>query len=91
MTGGALPTLSKASRRRIDEVRAGRLEMRDLDPVERSVMNAELDAAISTKAASTPVGDLLAAEGVTTVALEDGVLTEFRPDGSSRPVAVEGD
>lgn len=75
----ALPTLSEASRRRVDEVLAGRLQMRDLDQTERKVFNAELGAAIAAKAASTSLGDLLAAEGINTVALENAALTEFRP------------
>ena len=70
-----------ASRRRIDAVLAGTLPMSVLRPDEREVVNAELDAAISERAQSTPLGP---AAGVTTVALDDdGRLVEYRPDGTS--------
>lgn len=55
---------------------------------ERAVMNAELDTAIRRRAQSINIGARLAAEGVTTVSLDDGVLTEHQPDGSS--VALGG-
>ena len=70
-----------ASRRRIDAVLAGTLPMSVLRPDEREVVNAELDAAISERAQSTPLGP---AAGVTTVALDDeGRLVEYHPDGTS--------
>jgi len=51
---------------------------------ESTIVNAELDVAITTKAQTTSFGDVLAAEGVTTVALdENGALVEYRPDGTS--------
>lgn len=50
---------------------------------ERAIVNAELDAAITTTAQSTSFGAVLAARGVTTVALdENGALVEYRPDGT---------
>lgn len=73
-----------ASRRRIEAVLAGRLPMSVLRPDERLVVNAEVDAAITVKAAATPLGASVTADGVTTVALdEQGNLVEYRPDGTS--------
>ena len=70
-----------ASRRRIDAVLAGTLPMSVLRPDEREVVNAELDAAITERTQSTPLGP---ATGVTTVALDDdGRLVEYRPDVTS--------
>lgn len=73
-----------ASRRRVDAVLAGTLPMSALRPDERTVVNAELDARIAEKAQATPLGQVVAARGVTTVALDDhGRLVEHRPDGTS--------
>lgn len=51
------------------------------DPV---VFNAEVAAAIDESLARTHFGHVLAAEGITTVALDDdGRIVEYRPDGTS--------
>lgn len=61
----------------------GELPERDLSAEERVVLNAELDAAISEATRSVRFGEVLAARGVTTVALDDeGRLTRYHPDGS---------
>lgn len=79
--GQSLAMHQAASRRRIDAVLAGTLPMSVLRPDEREVVNAELDAAITSRAQSTPLGK---AAGGTTVALDDdGRLVEYRPDGTS--------
>ena len=58
--------------------------MSEHDEAESSVDNAALDAAFAARAMSTNFGDLLAAEGVTTVALNaDGELEVRYPDGST--------
>jgi hypothetical protein len=83
-----------ASRRRIDAVLAGALPMSALRADERTVVNAELDARIVEKAHATALGHVVAARGVTTVALdEDGRLVEYRADGTSAvldPAPVDG-
>lgn len=79
--GQSLALHQSASRRRIEAVLAGTLPMSALRPDERDVVNAELDAAITSRAQSTPLGK---AVGGTTVALdEEGRLVEYRPDGTS--------
>jgi hypothetical protein len=73
-----------AARRRVVAALAGELPFADLTEPERLVANADLDASIQIQAQSVSFGDRLAAEGVTTVALDDeGALVEHRPDGSS--------
>jgi hypothetical protein len=77
-----------AARRRIEAVLAGESPLAGLTDDERLVANAELDASIQAQAESMSFGDRLAAEGVTTVALDDdGALVEYRPDGSSTVLA----
>lgn len=92
--GQGFSMLQSASRRRIEAVLSGALPMSSLRPDERTVVHAELDAAISAKAASTPLGAAVTADGVTTVALDDqGRLVEYRPDGTSTlldPSPIDG-
>ena len=58
-----------------------------LDPQERLVANVELDVAIRDRASSLSFGRPLLKSGAKVVALDDnGVLTEFLPDGGSRPL-----
>jgi hypothetical protein len=72
-----------AARRRVVAALAGELPFADLTDAERLVANADLDASIQMQAQSVSFGERLAAEGVTTVALDDeGALVEYRPDGS---------
>ena len=72
-----------AARRRVVAALAGELPFADLTEAERLVANADLDASIQMQAQSVSFGERLAAEGVTTVALDDeGALVEYRPDGS---------
>ena len=83
-----------ASRRRIEAVLEGALPMSALRREERQIVNAELDAAITTKAQATPLGAAVQADGVTTVALDDqGRLVEYRPDGTTtilEPTQADG-
>ncbi len=92
--GHGYSMLQAASRRRVEAVLAGTLPMNALRPDEQQLVNAELDAAITIKAQSTPLGLAACADGVTTVALDDqGRLVEYRPDGSSTVLdetAVDG-
>jgi hypothetical protein len=78
-------------RRRIDAALAGTLPLADLTPDERLVVNAEVDARIQASVRSTHYGQRLAAEGVTTVALDDfGNLVRHHPDGSTTPLPFAG-
>jgi ParD-like antitoxin of type II bacterial toxin-antitoxin system len=80
-----------AARRRVVAALAGELPFADLTETERLVANADVDASIQMQAQSVSFGERLAAEGVTTVALDDeGALVEYRPDGS-RVVLVAPD
>jgi hypothetical protein len=76
-----------AARRRIMAAVGGELPLSELAADEQLVANVELDVAIRERAAATPFGRTLLKGGATAVALdENGVLTEFHPDGASRPV-----
>jgi predicted ABC-type ATPase len=76
-----------AARRRIAAVVRGEKPLSELAAEERFVANVELDVAIRERAATTPFGRTLLKAGMTAVALDDnGVLTQFDPDGASRPL-----
>jgi hypothetical protein len=76
-----------SARRRIAAAVRGELPLSELPTDERLVANVELDVAIRERAASTSFGRTLLKEGMTAVALdENGVLTEFYPDGASKSV-----
>ncbi len=76
-----------SARRRVEAALAGQLPERDLSAEERAVFNAELDASLSEAARKVSFGNVLAARGVTTVALDkDGVLTRYYPDGTTSPL-----
>ncbi len=79
-----------AARRRIAAAVRGELPLSELATDERLVANVELDVAIRERAAVTSFGRTLLKDGTTAVALdENGVLTEFHPDGTSRPVDAD--
>ena len=82
--GRSVSLQQSASRRRIDAVLAGTLPMTALRPDERAIVNAELDAAITASAQQVDLADVLARQGITTVALDDnGALVQYNPDGTS--------
>ena len=63
---------------------AGQLPLAKLSVEEGVVFNAEISAGIQESLARTDYGRVLAARGVTTVALnDDGDIVEHRPDGTS--------
>lgn len=65
-------------------VEANEVDERELTPDERLWLNAELDALISESVRTVSFGEILAARGVTTVALdEQGVLTRYHPEGTT--------
>ena len=54
------------------------------------VFNAEISAAIEESLATTNYGDVLAARGITLVALnDDGEIIEYWPDGSSSVMGAD--
>lgn len=82
--GRAVSSQQTASRRRVEAAMAGRLALEELTLEEGVVFNAEISAGIEESLARTDYGRILAARGVTTVALNDeGDIVEHRPDGSS--------
>jgi ParD-like antitoxin of type II bacterial toxin-antitoxin system len=82
--GRAVSSQHTAARRRVEAALAGKLELADLSGQEGVVFNAEISAAIQESLADDDYGQVLAARGITTVALnEDGEMVEYRPDGTS--------
>ncbi|MGO4256887.1 TA system antitoxin ParD family protein [Marmoricola sp. RAF53] len=89
--GKAVTAATSASRNRVEEALAGRVPLADLDANEAVTFNAEVSASVEELLAATHYGEELAAEGITTVALdESGNLVQYRPDGSSS-VLADGD
>lgn len=89
--GRAVSMQHTAARRRVEAALAGTLQLAELTGDEQEVANAELDALIQEAAARTSFGARLAAEGVTTVALDEhGVLTRYLPDGTATPLEATG-
>lgn len=85
--GRAVSMHETAARQRVVAALADVTRLAALAPTERLVANAELDAAIEQHAQTTSYGELLAAEGVTIVALDaDGRLVQLEPDGTSTPI-----
>lgn len=88
--GRAVSSQHTASRRRVEAALAGQLATSELTLEEGVVFNAEISAAIEESLADTHYGDVLAARGITTVALNQaGDIVEHRPDGSSVVLTTE--
>jgi hypothetical protein len=87
--GRAVSSQHSAARRRVEAALDGSLAMNELTVEERVVVNAEIDAAIQESVRDTHYGERLAAEGISTVALDDdGNLVQHHPDGSSTVLAA---
>jgi hypothetical protein len=85
--GRTVSTHHSTARRRVEAALDGTLTLSDLNPEERRVTNAEADAAIAERLRTVDYGAVLAAEGVSTVALNDeGRLVRYDPDGTSTPL-----
>ncbi|MEX1178951.1 MAG: hypothetical protein WEB09_10870 [Nitriliruptor sp.] len=85
--GRAVSMPATAVGQRISAAVAGEVPLGQLVDEERCVADATIDVAIEQAAESVPLGEQLAAEGVTTVALDDeGRLVEYRPDGTTAVV-----
>jgi hypothetical protein len=82
--GRAVTSQHTAPRRRVEAALRGKLALSELTTEEGVVFLAERNTAIAGSIATTHLGNLLASEGITTVAVdEDGNLIEHRPDGST--------
>ncbi|MHB8244655.1 MAG: TA system antitoxin ParD family protein [Acidimicrobiales bacterium] len=87
--GRALTGSESAARLRVEAALAGTLPMRELTDEEGVAFNAEISAALEENLVGNHYGQILAAEGVTTVALdEQGRLREYRPDGTDALLPV---
>jgi hypothetical protein len=82
--GRAVSSQHTAARARVEAALSGELDLPELTVEEGVVFNAEIAAAIEESVAQSNYGELLAARGVTTVALnEAGEIVELHPDGRS--------
>jgi hypothetical protein len=85
--GRTVSTHHSTARRRVEAALRGTLALTDLTPEERLVTNAETDAAVAERLRTVHYGDVLAGEGVVTVALDDdGRLVRYAPDGTTTPL-----
>jgi hypothetical protein len=67
----------------------GQLPLSALSGREDALFNAAIADAVHDDLTDGHYGEVLAARGVTAVALaDDGRTVEYRPDGTTRPVAV---
>ncbi|MDZ7886983.1 MAG: hypothetical protein U5N53_30670 [Mycobacterium sp.] len=89
--GRSVSAQHSAARRKVEAALAGGVELAELTTEEGVVFNAEISAAIEESLADTDYGALLAARGITTVALDaSGQIIEYRPDGSSSVLHPHG-
>lgn len=87
--GRAVSSVSSSQRARVEAALAGELPLSALSGAEAIVANAEISAGIEERLAQVVVGVELAAEGITTVALDaEGNLVEHRPDGTTTVLAT---
>jgi hypothetical protein len=88
--GRAVSSQHSAARRRVESALAGDLDTNDLSVEEGVVFNAEISAAIEESLTRTKYGDVLAARGITMVAMNgEGQIVEYWPDGTSAVIAGE--
>jgi ParD-like antitoxin of type II bacterial toxin-antitoxin system len=84
--GRAVCARQTASRRRVEAALAGELLVEQLSEEEGVVFDSEVQTRLEERLRATDLGAVLAARGITTVALnEQGELTEYRPDGTRAP------
>ncbi len=82
--GMSVSARQTASRHRVEAALGGTLPIEQLSDEEAVVFDSEVQARVEERLRTTNLGAVLAARGVTTVALnEQGELTEYRPDGTS--------
>jgi hypothetical protein len=88
--GRAVSSQHTVARRRVESALNGDLDTDDLSVEEGVVFNAEISAAIEESLARADYGDVLAARGITMVAMnDDGQIVEYWPDGSSAVIGAE--
>jgi hypothetical protein len=88
--GRAVSSQHTVARRRVESALNGDLDTDDLSVEEGVVFNAEISAAIEESLARVDYGDVLAARGITMVAMnDDGQIVEYWPDGSSAVIGAE--
>ncbi|TSE01142.1 hypothetical protein FOS14_05205 [Skermania sp. ID1734] len=86
--GRAVTSQHSVAHRRVEAALRGDLPMSELSDAEGVVFNAETNTRIGLRLSATHFGRRLAAEGVSTVALnDDGQLIEYRPDGTARELS----
>lgn len=84
--GKAVCARETASRHRVEAALAGTLPVEQLSREEGVVFDSEVQSRLEERLRTTNLGAVLAARGVTTVALnEQGELIEYRRDGTSAP------
>jgi len=82
--GRAVSSQHSVARRKVEAALAGHLRVGELTVEEGVAFNAEISAAIQEGLASADYGAVLAARGITTVALDDdGEIVQYQPDGSA--------
>ena len=82
--GRAVTSQHSVARRKVEAALSGDVSVRELTAEEGVVFNAEISAAIQEGLAGTDYGAVLAARGITTVALDDdGEIVQYQPDGSA--------
>jgi lysozyme family protein len=85
--GRSICARETASRRRVEAALAGTLPLERLSDEEGIAFDSEVQSRLDERLRKADLGAVLAARGVTTVALnEQGELTEYRPDGTSSAV-----
>jgi hypothetical protein len=85
--GRAVSMRHTNQRLRVEAALAGALSLSALSDQERQVVDAEWGVGIKEAATAMSFGARLAAEGITTVALDDdGRIIEHSPDGTTRVV-----
>lgn len=88
--GRAVSSQHSVARRRVESAMNGDLDTNDLSVEEGVVFNAEISAAIEESLARANYGDVLAARGITMVAMnDDGQMVEYWPDGTSAVIGAE--
>ena len=86
--GRAVSAQQTAPRRRVESALAGSLPMTELTVEEGVVLNAEVSVAIEENLRDANFRGRLAAEGTTTVAVDDvGNLVAYQPDGTTSVVS----
>ncbi|MEP9391103.1 hypothetical protein ABLE94_02430 [Gordonia sp. VNK1] len=81
--GRGVSLRTSAARRRVEAALAGALPIGELTPEESVVFDAEIDAHLEERLARTDVVTDRAAQGFSSVALDElGRMVEYRPDGS---------